>query len=109
MPQIQPPAGWSLDPVREQQVREWAAKLGASTSADSIGPYSALCDALAEIDRLRAELEQAQQQTATRIATEIRQYCPDHGEADTCRIDCHCEIADEITRLYTAPAAVSGA
>ena len=59
----------------------------------------------AEVRRLTAELQQARQQTAARIATEIRQYCPDHGEADTCRIDCHCEIADEITR----PAAVSGA
>lgn len=59
----------------------------------------------AEITRLRAELEQAQQQTADRIATEIRQYCPDHGEADTCRIDCHCAIADELDR----PTAVSGA
>jgi len=56
---------------------------------------------LADNDRLTAELQQARQQTAARIATEIRQHCPDHGESDTCRGDCHCEIADEITRLYT--------
>lgn len=55
------------------------------------------------VDRLTAELQQSQQQTADRIAAEIRQYCPDHGSADTCRMDCHCAIADEITR----PAAVS--
>jgi len=72
--------------VLQRQIDEQAAALDARDT---------------EIRRLTAELQQARQQTAARIATEIRQYCPDHGEADTCRIDCHCEIADEITRLYT--------
>lgn len=46
-----------------------------------------------------------EQHVRGQIAAEIRQYCPDHGTADTCRMDCHCAIADELTR----PAAVSGA
>jgi hypothetical protein len=83
---------------------------------------------LADNDSLRAELQQAQQQNAhdpiecdhqaeagqlaeqmtqlrATIAAEIRHFCPDHGNADTCRMDCHCAIADELAR----PAAVPGA
>lgn len=94
------------------------------SAADSANDVPAL---VAEVRRLTAELQQAKQQTAhdpiecdhqaeagqiaeqmrqlrATIAAEIRHFCPDHGDADTCRMDCHCAIADEITR----PAAVSG-
>lgn len=40
---------------------------------------------------LRAELEQTRQHIA-----DIRAYCPEHGTAETCRIQCHCAIADEL-------------
>lgn len=55
-----PPAGWSLDPAREQEIRELYAEFGASTSIAAVGPYSALDDLLAEITRLRDELGRLQ-------------------------------------------------
>lgn len=104
MTRIQPPAGWSLDPVREEQVREWAVKLGASTSADSVGPYSALCDALAEIDRLRAELEQARAAAFTEAARLLENTGHDDDAVNLLDI-----VAAGITTHAPAPAAVSGA
>lgn len=85
----------------EAEVRRLTAELDAETAQK----LRIAQQAVAEEARLRAELERVRQQTADRIAAEIRQHCPDHGDADTCRIDCHCAIADELTR----PAAVSGA
>lgn len=33
-----------------------------------------------------------------RIAADIVAYCPDHGDRETSRMVCHCEIAEELRR-----------
>lgn len=44
-------------------------------------------------ERAEAALAAVRQQ----VAADIRAYCPDHGTAATCRMQCHCQIADELT------------
>jgi hypothetical protein len=52
----------------------------------------------AENTRLRAELADARAVGMREAATMLRHYCPNHGDADTCLISCHCPAADEIER-----------
>ena len=33
-----------------------------------------------------------------RIISQIVAYCPEHGTQETCRMVCHCEIAEELRR-----------
>jgi hypothetical protein len=95
-----PPAGWRLDPAREQEIRDLYAELGASTSAAAIGPYSALGDLLAEVARLRTELADARAAGMRDAAAMLRRHCPKHdvhGGAETF-MSCHCPGADAIDR-----------
>ncbi|MFI6117446.1 hypothetical protein [Kitasatospora sp. NPDC051164] len=93
-----PSAGWWLDPAREQEIRDQYAELGASTSLAAIGPYSALGDLLAEVARLRTERDEARAAGMRDAAAMLRRYCPDHGDADTSFMACHCPAAHEIDR-----------
>lgn len=45
-----------LTPQREAEIREWEADLGKGTTPAGVGPYAALHDTLAELDRTRARL-----------------------------------------------------
>lgn len=53
-----------LSPQREAEIREWRDELGARKDFAAVGPYTALHDALAEIDRLRSELSGRQEDIA---------------------------------------------
>lgn len=46
-----------LSPERLAEIREWCDELGKSTSADGVGPYNAIRDLLAEVERLNVETE----------------------------------------------------
>lgn len=46
-----------LSPERLAEIREWRDELGKSTSADGVGPYNAIRDLLAEVERLNGETE----------------------------------------------------
>jgi len=61
---------------------------------------------LAEIERLRSLVANARLQARNEVADEIVAYCPDHGYHDTCRIACHCDIADEFRDSSVAPTCV---
>jgi len=61
---------------------------------------------LAEIERLRSLVANARLQARNEVAGEVVAYCPDHGYHDTCRIACHCDIADEFRNSSVAPTCV---
>ena len=45
--------------------------------------------------RIAVDLENENARLRDRVA-EIRAFCPEHGDRDTCRMICHCAIADEL-------------
>lgn len=94
-------------PAMAAEIRRLTAEL-----AKYVGHEPTIAEEMAylqtENDRLTTELDLARTVPAAmrrQITNEIRAYCPDHGTADTGRIKCHCEIADELDRRYPAPAA----
>lgn len=62
-----------MSPEREAEIREWEAELGKGKSSAGVGPYTALRDTLAELDRVNAERERlyAQVQTVIELSAEL--------------------------------------
>ncbi|MET9521456.1 hypothetical protein [Streptomyces coeruleorubidus] len=63
-------AAQALTAEREAEIREWRDELGARKDFAAIGPYCALHDSLAEIDRLRTELKRARAEALREAAKE---------------------------------------
>lgn len=53
-----------MTPQREAEIRAWVGRLGENFNPDWHGPHSAMNDVLAEVDRLRAELADREEDLA---------------------------------------------
>jgi hypothetical protein len=90
-------------PILEERVSRLTAVLD---SADDL-PARLARQALAEEDRLRAELGVARAAGMREAAAMLRRFCPNHGDQTlaTAFPACHCPAADEINRDANALAA----
>lgn len=52
-------------------------------------------------DQAAELLDAYRNEVLTQMAIQVREYCPDHGDTTTCRIACHCVIADELMAAHT--------
>lgn len=68
----------TLTPEREAEIREWRDELGARKDFTAVGPYCALHDSLAEIERLRAELATTERRVRAQIAADFEAYGKTH-------------------------------
>lgn len=73
-------------PEREAEIREWLDELGSRKDFPSVGPYTALLDSLAEIDRLRGRVTELEQELADYTEPDVdgagRTYEEYHPQAD---------------------------
>lgn len=116
------------NPITDQKLDEIEARATARRAALSgwINCYSPLSEQealenaeavlkedvpalLAEVRRLRDEVNATRTKTLAVEADAIVAHCPDHGSKDGVWMDCHCAVADDMRRRASAPApAVSG-
>lgn len=102
--------GWYADavlPIVREAIEPATKELaGLSVNAanalrDERRQYEIACQ---ENARLRAEVAAARSRALTEAADEVVAFCPEHGRRETCRMTCHCVIAEDLRRLVAAPA-----
>lgn len=94
-----------LSPERETEIREWEAELGKGKTLAGVGPYTALRDTLAEMDRGRAERDryqtawQSARRRAARRQPHEREGLIFHLERENTRLHAFARLAHEAAEV----------